>query len=278
MGKCILTRCYSDSDLDADRGQRELSTLLLGQLDYNRELTCRLARLQDCFGSGSNSDSRQSIVWAGPRPQDGPGSKVGLPGEGRALRTLESSDYQYEFKGDLEASRVYRKAQRVSTDYSFRSSVALSHAWSALSDVSLSDVSNISTVALPVTFTELANGYHYKPKTSHANSAILFHLPRIKSSDGSPSPKIEYQESSSPSIGSGPTPGSKGIARKQVAERQVASLSQRTAIIREAAEDPLKKSYKEHKIVVVGAGGVGKSSMIIQVNLNKISGFMQFNV
>jgi hypothetical protein len=48
-----------------------------------------------------------------------------------------------------------------STDHSFCSSVPVSHAWTALSDISLSDISAISVVALPLQSSDIANSHHY---------------------------------------------------------------------------------------------------------------------
>jgi hypothetical protein len=67
----------------------------------------------------------------------------------------------FPFERVLKASRVYRRAKRDTTDFSFCSSIPLSHAWSALSDISLSDISVISVVALPLCLTDIPNGHHY---------------------------------------------------------------------------------------------------------------------
>jgi hypothetical protein len=74
-----------------------------------------------------------------------------------------SRNRTFEFEQDLRRSAVYRKARRDSYDVSFRSSIAASHAWTALTHVSLSEISAISVVALPlpVSFSELLNSYHY---------------------------------------------------------------------------------------------------------------------
>ena len=64
--------------------------------------------------------------------------------------------------------------RRSTADASFRSSVASSHAWSALSDVSLSDVSAISVVCLPISCNDLSNGYHYRtPKRPVIGAPVL---------------------------------------------------------------------------------------------------------
>ncbi|RKK74808.1 hypothetical protein BFJ69_g8244 [Fusarium oxysporum] len=66
------------------------------------------------------------------------------------------------FRKALRASRVYRRAKRYSMDFSFRSSVARSRRnWSILSGLSLSDISNISVVALPIHRGDLTNAQDY---------------------------------------------------------------------------------------------------------------------
>lgn len=76
----------------------------------------------------------------------------------------------FPFERDLKASRVYRRAKRDTTDFSFCSSIPLSHAWSALSDISLSDISIISVVALPLCQTDVSNDRHYTFKDVNTES------------------------------------------------------------------------------------------------------------
>jgi cell division control protein 24 len=88
----------------------------------------------------------------------------------------------FDFEDDLDSSRVYRRAQRDSMDFSFRSSTAPSNAWSIFSGLSLSDVSIISAVALPLSLNEIGNPQHYEngerkgaksaPSSPHAPRAI----------------------------------------------------------------------------------------------------------
>lgn len=65
------------------------------------------------------------------------------------------------FEDDLEASRVYRRAQRDTMDFSFRSSIAGTNSWSVFSGLSLGDVSIMSVIALPVYSRDLVNPEHY---------------------------------------------------------------------------------------------------------------------
>jgi hypothetical protein len=80
-------------------------------------------------------------------------------------RPLSTDQYELArsltFESMLKSSRVYRKVRRHSEQLSFRSSTVPSHAWSALSDVSLSDISAISVLALPLDSADINNAHHY---------------------------------------------------------------------------------------------------------------------
>lgn len=66
-----------------------------------------------------------------------------------------------EFQSDLEASRVYRRAKRRTMDFSFRSSITGSNAWSVFSGLSLGDVSVMSVIALPLYAYDISNPQNY---------------------------------------------------------------------------------------------------------------------
>jgi hypothetical protein len=82
-----------------------------------------------------------------------------------SLISGQATQYEHE----LEASRVYRKAQGGVDNVSVRRSFANSHARSAFSDISLSDISALSVVAIPLFRTEITNAYHYsaRPRNNH---------------------------------------------------------------------------------------------------------------
>ena len=66
-----------------------------------------------------------------------------------------------DFEDDLESSRVYRRAQRDTMDFSYRSSITRSNAWSVFSGLSLGDISLISVIGLPVFPHDITNAHHY---------------------------------------------------------------------------------------------------------------------
>lgn len=78
------------------------------------------------------------------------------------ITSNRSSLFEFEFERDLKASRVYRRAKRDTMDFSFRSSVARTHTWSIFSGISLSNISEISVLALPLYAEDVANPQHYQ--------------------------------------------------------------------------------------------------------------------
>lgn len=133
----------SESDLEAAANRRELLNLTSQLLQSNHDLRRRI-----------------SILENGPRDE---GSSVpSEAGQRTSLISIKSQIRAFEFEHDLKESWVYRKVRRSTSDVSFRSSVALSHAHSALSDISLSDISAISIVALPFCSSDLSNSHYYR--------------------------------------------------------------------------------------------------------------------
>ncbi|KAK4458971.1 hypothetical protein QBC42DRAFT_275473 [Cladorrhinum samala] len=76
---------------------------------------------------------------------------------------LLTSSLSRPFECHLELSRVYRQARnpRNSMDFSFRSSIARTNAWSVFSDLSLGEISVLSVIALPIYPDDLRNSHHY---------------------------------------------------------------------------------------------------------------------
>lgn len=97
---------------------------------------------------------------------------------------------RFEFEADLELSRPYRNVRargdkdsfhmdRYSRPSSFARSTA---AWSIFSDLSLSEISTISALALPLVSTDLGNPQHYEfSHNEQANSLPPVELEKISS-------------------------------------------------------------------------------------------------
>ena len=65
------------------------------------------------------------------------------------------------FEDDLGKSRVYKRTERYESDVSFTTSVVRDHAWSVFSGISLSEISLISAIALPLHLDEVSNQEWY---------------------------------------------------------------------------------------------------------------------
>jgi hypothetical protein len=138
----------SGSDLEAARNHTKLLVLTTNLLDSNRTIASRLSLLERSL-------------------QPNTGDNYSLLRDRLSTATTESQIPSFGFERKLESTWVYRKARRSTADVSFRTSMALSYAWSALSDVSLSNISNISVVALPISSSDLTNGHHYPSSASN---------------------------------------------------------------------------------------------------------------
>ncbi|CAO2652692.1 Nn.00g021030.m01.CDS01 [Neocucurbitaria sp. VM-36] len=152
------------SDVEADHDQQKLLSVTTALLESNLELTKRIAHLEEDFHTmvdSSKSTCRRASFSAIDTTASVPVNSIleDLRNKPSSMPTEATRTSQYE--SDLDASRVYRKVRRITSLLSFRSSVALTHAWTALSDVSLSDISVISVVALPLTRDEIDNQHHY---------------------------------------------------------------------------------------------------------------------
>ncbi|KAF2180666.1 hypothetical protein K469DRAFT_458159, partial [Zopfia rhizophila CBS 207.26] len=138
------------------RKEKDFASLLLKMQYFKSSITAILNILQynsDIEAARSQTELSSVIISMLESDRD----------LARRLTTTITTPIRYfDFERDLEASRVYRQATRDTVDFSFRSSAVGSHAWSTLSDVSLSDISTISVVGLPVYQKDITNSYHYQ--------------------------------------------------------------------------------------------------------------------
>lgn len=120
--------------------------------------------LEDALETQTIATQRRSILSLSGRPsrqlQEQEHAALNAPKSPLSINT-DSSLSKSDFEDDLESSRVYRRAQRDTMDFSFRSSIARSNAWSVFSGLSLSDISIISVIGLPVLPKDITNAYHY---------------------------------------------------------------------------------------------------------------------
>ena len=120
--------------------------------------------LEDALETQTIATQRRSILSLSGLPSSQlqePEPAALRPPQSPLSTSTDSSQFKFDFEDDLESSRVYRRAQRDTMDFSFRSSIARSNAWSVFSGLSLSDISIISVIGLPVLPKDITNAYHY---------------------------------------------------------------------------------------------------------------------
>ncbi|QGI65352.1 hypothetical protein CEK27_009323 [Fusarium fujikuroi] len=155
----ILQRCvayysnfveiYSDSLVRAEESQQQLIAAVDMLLRDNSDLSRRMMGMENIVDTMSH---RRATIQS---------TKDIDAQKGKATSSRRSSLFEFDFEHDLKLSRVYRHAKRDTMDFSARSSVARTHAWSSLSGISLSDISHISVLALPLYVEDISNPQHY---------------------------------------------------------------------------------------------------------------------
>ncbi|KAK5651443.1 hypothetical protein OQA88_12450 [Cercophora sp. LCS_1] len=163
----LLNILQSDTSLRAEQHRVELATNVAQLLENDQSLSRRLMSLEDSFDAHTIVMKRRSITASiGDQADDetrllssdivSPSARFQPPASSNA--PVISS---FEFEHDLNSSRPYRRAQRDTMDFSFRSSVARSDAWSVFSGLTLGDISIMSVIALPIYADEITNSHHY---------------------------------------------------------------------------------------------------------------------
>ncbi|KAJ4130255.1 hypothetical protein NW768_007238 [Fusarium equiseti] len=160
----VLMILKSDSDRSAAECQEQLAINVKVLLETNHSLSHRLMSLEDAFETQTIATQRRSMLSLSGRAssqlQGQEPVRSDIPQSPSSINT-DSGLSKFDFEDDLESSRVYRRAQRDTMDFSFRSSIARSNAWSVMSGLSLGDISVISVIGLPVYPEDVTNAHHY---------------------------------------------------------------------------------------------------------------------
>ena len=153
--------------MEAGQSQQKLLDLFQQLLESNHDISRRLQGLESLFDAETIRTAHLSY-----RASVAPTEMEALLGEANThqsspLYSLESGRhgmtiFQPSFQIDLEASRVYARTQQYTSDASFTTSIARTHAWSVFSMISLSQVSCISAIALPIYSEELSTTERYE--------------------------------------------------------------------------------------------------------------------
>ncbi|KAG4253113.1 hypothetical protein FPRO03_07073 [Fusarium proliferatum] len=158
----VLMILQSDSGQRAKEHQEKLSNNVKVLLDSNDALSRRLMNIEDALDDQTIISRRMNILSLRASPSKNTSQQLTtqLPATPNGTETSLIIS-KFDFEDDLESSRVYRRAVRESMDFSFRSSITRSHNWSVFSGLSLSDISIISVIALPVYQDDITNAEHY---------------------------------------------------------------------------------------------------------------------
>ncbi|PQE13607.1 putative RAS-2 protein [Rutstroemia sp. NJR-2017a BVV2] len=161
----IIDPSDSESDLEAQQSQETLQSLITELLRSNNDISRRLQRFEDfdsrsimttCYRNGTVEESVEDEIAENMNlSQQGTGPSRSAAPERVGERL------QVGFHADLSTSRVYNRTKLYESDVSFTSSACRTHAWSMLSGMSLSEISVISVIALPLSLDDISNRERY---------------------------------------------------------------------------------------------------------------------
>jgi hypothetical protein len=243
----------SESDLEAVQSQDTLQDLIKQLLEGNQDVSRRLRNLEDmcetrsvlthCFRNNSNAEEvndsaetiRDNLV-----PEDA----------NRSSNSFPVTIFQFSFEADLNTSRVYKRTSLYQPDASFTSSAIRAHAWSIFSGLSLSEVSMISAIALPLYSHDISNSQWYNFG---------------ESSQPGPQNTTHFSEGTSPTSRAGT--GVNAILDSMTQNFNIGSASiPPTPGSPSQAALPSKSAtgMPRHKLVIIGDRGVGKEALTRQ--------------
>ena len=155
---------------EARVSSNELRNLVNDILQSNKEMISRIALLERDCSPELAATSNYTIA----KQRDGDESTIRSDDDNSTDRRLRLSrstattvsdtynkSFSYSFDDDLRRSRVYARTAKRLSSASLSSSANWSIGWSFLSNASLSEISNISVIRLPITPQDLWNSKHY---------------------------------------------------------------------------------------------------------------------
>jgi hypothetical protein len=145
-------------------------------LKKNRELARRLKSAEP--GTAVYISSSDTLKTKGEDGGDVRTAKSLVEDTPASIKDVDHHVRGFAFEELLSNSRAYRMASRHNDDsFSILSSAGRTGSWSMLSGMSLSEMSNIAILALPIYASDLANRdkYEFKPLTTepHKNRICI---------------------------------------------------------------------------------------------------------
>lgn len=222
-------------------------------LESNQEISRRLRNLEGTYDSESvlttcfrNGNSDKATEKDGEHADFSHNYPFG-PEIHEFSSDQRRSRYCYTFERDLETSRVYKRTRNYESDVSFASSAIRTHSWSVFSGLSLSQVSKISAIGLPVYRDDIFNDESYKFESSKQ--------PEPSGANAIPA------ESSSNFHKIGPNKLNRGTRNSGLVSIKASAPS-----LKRPQPQFLSSKYpRRYNLVIVGDGGVGKTSLCIRV-------------
>ena len=141
---------------EAESAMTRLCDLVQQVLANNQEMSLRLRNLDE--------KTAETIVPAAPKLEDNASTTSSLsvkPPLVSVSQAAQRDQLGFAFEEDLLASRVYRKPLYSASRESLVTSAARTTASSVLSALSLTDISNISILAVPIYAHEISNSRRY---------------------------------------------------------------------------------------------------------------------
>ncbi|CZR69108.1 uncharacterized protein PAC_19009 [Phialocephala subalpina] len=164
----MLNIAQCESDMEAESSRQILQDLVRELLESNADISRRLRQ----FEERANTQSLLTI-----RPTNNAlemnqesGRQVGRSliadmeygDESRPLPSAGLPPVASPFEVDLSNSRVYQRTELYECDVSFTESNVRTHAWSIFSGLSLSEISLIAAIAVPIFETDISNAQCYQ--------------------------------------------------------------------------------------------------------------------
>ena len=164
---------FSSSIGEAQASVSELATLVTQVLENNQEMSRRMASIEQrtfrlspsSISTITRRDAVPNPLVVGSSPTEDNMSIVTIKGLLSDSQSGAKSEpihtFGFSFDQDLNRSRPYTRAMKRPSVWSAASSEIHTMGWSCLSGISLSDVSQISVINLPIFLQEVWNGQRY---------------------------------------------------------------------------------------------------------------------
>ncbi|KAK4221725.1 hypothetical protein QBC38DRAFT_402897 [Podospora fimiseda] len=191
----LLNVLHLNSDQEARLSQAKLQQQVEQVLADNATLKQKLQQSQDSF------DAR-SIATGYPDEEDD-GRTIRGPGVRRTdtvrsnatMQNVRNSIIRFAFENILERSRPYLQTSQLNEcDRSFTSDAVRSDAWSVFTGYSLSKISVLSVIAMPICAADLANGGYYRNVPSSESSNIQAPIAEVEAEDSETETESDDEE------------------------------------------------------------------------------------